>query len=87
MSRTQIPNPKPQIRERFRIGRREGRALRKLWQVKEAPGWRVVHQCGSLLEAADWLRGHTIANLDQVPVLTSGDWKPLSWWLEQGREP
>ena len=58
----------------WRVGQRTGQ---KLWQVKRAPGWRVVHQCDSLHAAAEYLVGHGVA-LASVVVVTAHPWRPLS---------
>jgi hypothetical protein len=55
------------MKNRFRIGRREGQ---NLWQIKEAPGWRVAHQCSSLAQAAEWLRLKGV-DLSTVPVVST----------------
>lgn len=70
-------------REPFRIGKRTGQ---KLWQIKEAPGWSVVHQAKTLVECADWLKanGHSLL---LIPVLTAGDWRSLNDWLKSKKEP
>jgi len=48
-----------------------------MWQIKEAPGWRVAHQVNTLEEAATWLhvRGVDIAG---VAVLTAWPWLNLA---------
>lgn len=58
----------------WRVGRRAGQAL---WQIKEAPGWRVVHQVGMLGEAAAWLSERGV-DLSTVFVLTTWPWPTLA---------
>lgn len=58
----------------WRVGKRVGQDR---WQIKQAPGWRVAHQCDTLQEAADWLsaRGQDIT---AVQVLTEWPWLTLA---------
>ena len=59
----------------WRIGKRVGQ---NRWQVKQAPGWRVAHECDSLQEAADWLTSQGV-DANTVDVLTEcWPWKTLA---------
>jgi hypothetical protein len=60
--------------EHWRVGKRTGSTL---WQIKEAPGWRVAHQVGTLEEAATWLQERGV-NTEDVPVLTPWPWHTLA---------
>lgn len=40
------------MNSQWRVGKRVGQ---ERYQVKQAPGWRVAHECDSLPEAAAWL--------------------------------
>lgn len=50
----------------YRVGKRVGQ---NFWQVKEGPGWRIVHKCAALQEAADWLSGKGV-DLSDVRVVS-----------------
>ena len=68
------------MNDQYRIGKRVGQSL---WQIKQAPGWRVAHECATLQEAATWLtaQGVDIATID---VLTNCyPWKSLAEHVAQ----
>lgn len=62
------------LTKEYRVGLRVGGSL---WQVKQGPGWKVIHQCNTLLKAAHWLRLNHGADISKVPVLTRPPWKTL----------
>ena len=70
----------------YRVGKRTGQDR---YQVKQAPGWRVVHQCASLEEAAAWLPTQGV-DISAVPVLQRTDgcegWPMLSACLKPNPE-
>ena len=65
-------------RDLWRVGRREGQ---NLWQIKQAPGWRVAHECATLAEADAWLtaQGVDTATIHVVSLRAFGttDWPTL----------
>lgn len=48
-----------------------------MWQIKEAPGWRVAHQVNTLEEAVTWLQARG-ADIAGVAVLTASPWLSLA---------
>lgn len=63
------------ITDEYRVGKRHGQ---NRWQIKQAPGWRVAHECDTLEEAAAWLKSQGV-NIDSVSVLTACcPWKTLA---------
>jgi len=63
------------MRDEWRVGKRVGQDR---WQVKQAPGWRVAHECDTLQQAACWLAAQgadvaTVAVLSAPPGRTLGE--------------
>lgn len=71
------------MKEPYRVGKRNGQ---KRWQVKQAPGWRVAHECDTLTEAATWLIEQG-ADIRLIPVLTQWPWRMLGEWIATNEEP
>ncbi len=66
-------------KDTYRVGKRVGQDR---WQVKQAPGWRVVHQCDTLSEAATWLIGLGV-DIRLVPVLEGWPRKMLGEYIAE----
>ncbi len=76
-------DPRPNLRDEWRVGRRTGQ---KLWQVKQAPGWSVKFQGKDLKECAEFLIAQG-ADIRLISVLTSHPWKTLGEWIAIGTDP
>lgn len=48
-----------------------------IWQVKQAPGWKVVFRAHYLVGCAGWLVRHGV-RFDQVAVPQAGQWRTLN---------
>lgn len=67
----------------FRIGRKLG-----AWQIKQAPGWKVVARCATLAECAEWFRRASVVDINTVPVTSSQHpWPMLGECLEKNLNP
>lgn len=69
------------LTQEFRVGRRTGGDGR--WQVKQGPGWKVVHQCADLRAAACWLDDQGV-DIGGVSVLTPPPWLTLAEHVAAG---
>lgn len=67
------------IKDRYRVGRRVGQTR---WQIKQAPGWRVVHQCDTLPQAAAWFHALGV-NPSEITVLLTPEWLSLAKAIER----
>lgn len=61
-------------RTKWRVGQKVGLST---WQIKVAPGWKIVHECESLHAAGEWFRVKGVDALN-VTVLIAGGWKSLT---------
>ena len=69
--------------EHWRVGQRVDQSL---WQIKQAPGWRVAAQVNTLQEAAAWLTDHG-ADISQVAVLVGWPRKSLAEHVAEQTQP
>ncbi len=65
---------------KWRVGKRVGQSL---YQIKEAPGWRVAHEVSTLFDAATWLTERGV-DINLVPVLINWPWRSLGEHLKGG---